>query len=97
MYSGINPSEPPPLKILLSLKSIIFGNGRKKSKICSEVLVNWAVPGGSDGKESTCNAEDLDWFDPWVGKIPWRRAWQPHSCILAWRTPVDGGVHAACS
>ena len=17
------------------------------------------------------------WFDPWVGKIPWRRAWQP--------------------
>ena len=17
------------------------------------------------------------WFDPWVGKVPWRRAWQP--------------------
>ena len=25
-------------------------------------------------------------FDPWVGKIPWRRAWQP-SCILSWRNP----------
>ena len=25
-------------------------------------------------------------FDPWVEKIPWRRAW-PHSCILAWRIP----------
>ena len=24
-------------------------------------------------------------FDPWVGKIPWRRAW--HSSILAWRIP----------
>ena len=24
-------------------------------------------PGGSDGKESACNA---DWSDPWVGKIP---------------------------
>ena len=21
-------------------------------------------------------------FNPWVGKIPWRRAWQPHSSIL---------------
>ena len=24
-------------------------------------------------------------FDPWVGKIPWRRNWQTHSSILAWR------------
>ena len=27
---------------------------------------------GSDGKESTYNAERPE-FDPWVGKIPWRR------------------------
>jgi len=26
----------------------------------------------SIGKESTCNAGDPR-FDPWVGKIPWRR------------------------
>ena len=26
-------------------------------------------------------------FHPLVGKIPWRRAWQPHSSILAWRIP----------
>jgi len=25
------------------------------------------------------------WFDPWVGKIPWRKA--THSSILAWRIP----------
>ena len=32
-------------------------------------------PGGSDGKESACNA----WFefDAWVEKIPWRRKWLP--------------------
>ena len=24
---------------------------------------------------------------PWVGKIPWRRAWPTHSSILAWRAP----------
>ena len=27
-------------------------------------------------------------FNPWVGKIPWRRAWQPTS-ILAWRVPCS--------
>ena len=32
-------------------------------------------PGGSDSKESTCNARPG--FDPWVRKIPWRRKWQP--------------------
>ena len=26
-------------------------------------------------------------FDPWVGKMPWRRKWQPTPCILAWRIP----------
>jgi len=22
------------------------------------------------------------WFDPWVGKIPWRRTWQPTPVFL---------------
>ena len=22
------------------------------------------------------------WFDPWVGKIPWKREWQPTSVFL---------------
>ena len=26
-------------------------------------------------------------FDPWVGKIPWRKARAAHSSILAWRIP----------
>ena len=29
-------------------------------------------PCGSAGKESICNVGDLG-FDPWIGKIPWRR------------------------
>ena len=33
-------------------------------------------PGGSAGKESTCNA-GRSGFDPWVGKIPWRREQLP--------------------
>ena len=33
-----------------------------------------AFRGGSDDKESG--------FDPWVGKIPWRRVWHPHPAFL---------------
>ena len=38
-----------------------------------------SFPCGSDCKESACDVGDLG-FNPWVGKIPWRRKWQ--------RTPV---------
>ena len=36
-------------------------------------------PRGSVGKESTCSAGvKREWgFDLWVGRIPWRRKWQP--------------------
>ena len=34
-------------------------------------------------KNLPANAEDMRRrFDPWVGKIPWRRAWQPTSVFL---------------
>ena len=32
-------------------------------------------PGGSEGKQSACNAGDLGLIT-WVGTIPWRRKWQ---------------------
>ena len=31
---------------------------------------------GSVGKEFACDAGDTHGFEPWVGKIPWRRKWQ---------------------
>ena len=33
------------------------------------------------GKESDCNGADTG-FDPWVGKIPWRRKRQPTPVFL---------------
>ena len=35
-------------------------------------------PDGASGKEPTCQfrRSKRHWFHPWVGKIPWRRAWQ---------------------
>ena len=35
-----------------------------------------AFPGGPTEKEPTCQCRRCG-FDPWVGKIPWRREWQP--------------------
>ena len=37
-------------------------------------------PGGSDGTASACNAGPG--FNPWVGKISWRRKWQPTPVFL---------------
>ena len=34
-------------------------------------------PDGSVGKESACNAGDTGLIPAWVGKSPWRTAWQP--------------------
>jgi len=46
--------------------------------------------GGSDGKESACNAGDLGLI---CGKIPWRKA--TPSCIFAWKNPMDRGTWQA--
>ena len=42
------------------------------------------VPGGASCKEPTCRCRrpKRQGFDPWVGKIPWRRAWQPTPVFL---------------
>ena len=49
----------------------------------------WGFPGGSDGKESTCNAGDTGWEDP-----P-EEGMTTHSSILAWRIPMDRGAWRA--
>ena len=40
-----------------------------------------SFPRSSVSKESACNAGDPG-FDSWVGKIPWRRKWQPTPVFL---------------
>ena len=43
-------------------------------------------PDGAVVKNLPANAEDARGFEPWVGKIPWRRKWQP-TLVLAWKIP----------
>ena len=48
-------------------------------------LVFLSFPGGSDSKESTCNAGYLGSIP--LGKVPWRRAWQLTPVFLPGETP----------
>ena len=41
----------------------------------NSTLTGKGFPGGASGKESACQC-GRSGFDPWVQKIPWRRAWQ---------------------
>ena len=60
---------------------------KKKTKImASSPITSWQIErekvgflGGTSDKESTCQCRKLKrcWFNPWVGKISWRRKWQP--------------------
>ena len=44
-------------------------------------MLSLGFPGGASGKERTVYCRRHR-FDPWVGKIPWRRAWQPTPVLL---------------
>ena len=55
-------------------------------------LAYLGFPGGSDGKESACNAGDLGSI-PGLGRSP--GGGQGNSSILTWRIPMDRGVWRA--
>ena len=61
---------------------IFFARSRVKSH---QVMFLVGFPGSSNGKELASNAGDLSLIpgsDPWVGKIPWSRKWQPTPVFL---------------
>ena len=52
--------------------------------------------GGTSGKESTCQCwgQKTCEFNPWVGKIPWRRAWQLTPVFLPGESMDRGACQA---
>ena len=61
-------------------------------------LLYIGFPSGTSGKESACQCRRCkrSWFDPWVGKIPWRRAWQPTPVFLPGKSHGQRSL-AGCS
>ena len=57
-------------------KNMYFNDLILSSTVC--------FPGGASGKEPACQCGRYERhrFDPWVGKIPWRKAQQPTPVFL---------------
>ena len=58
-----------------------------KLRTVNHKLAQWLaaeIPRWLSGKESACQCRRhrRSRFDPWVGKIPWRRKWQPTPVFL---------------
>ena len=58
--------------------------------IWERIKLDTGFPGGSDGKESTCNGGDLGLIPCW--EDPLEDGIATHSSILAWRIPMDRGA-----
>ena len=77
------------LDTFLSLETLVLRNvvaltetlNYSEAHIWSSCASLLGFPGGTDSKESTCNAGDPE-FDPWVGNFPWRREWLPTPVFL---------------
>ena len=50
-------------------------------QIRSSILFFYGLPWWLSGGESACQCRRCQ-FDPWVGKIPWRRKWLPTPLFL---------------
>ena len=53
------------------------------------LCISEGFPGSPSGKEPVCQCRrrKRHGFDPWVRKIPWRRAWQPTPVFLPGEFP----------
>ena len=78
--SPVGPWDWPPAEGLrLSTGRNSRANHRKvKASLFREIHSSWASQVARMVKNPPANAGDIrHGFSPWVGKIPWRRAWQP--------------------
>ena len=78
--------------------------GKSKFKKIYGTKLHLGFFGGASGKESTCQSRRCKrpGFDPWVGKIPWRKAWQPSLVFLPGELHgqkglyLDGNIKCLC-
>ena len=69
------------------------------SLLRSLIWTMFGFPGRASGKEPACpcRRHKRCRLDPWVGKIPWRKAWQPTPVFLPGESPwaeKSGGLQS---
>ena len=72
-FSGIPLGGKTKIRLITESPEILFLNNAR-----------WAFPGGVSGNKPACQRRRSKrrGFDPWVGKMPWRRAWHPTPVFL---------------
>ena len=75
-----------PDDVLLPVESLVFSQMPGTSQCSMYVYIYIFSPtseGGLVVKNLSANAGDARlWFDPWVGKIYWRKKWQPTPLVF---------------
>ena len=64
-------------------------SGKSSTEVIWQRGRSLGLPGGASGKEPACKCRRLKrWaFNPQIGKIPWRRTWQPATILLSGESP----------
>ena len=71
IFFNIHTYPPPSFQVAIYFRPLAFVH----LTVCAE-----GFPGGAcDEPTYQCRRPE---FDPWVGKIPWRKAWQPTPVFL---------------
>ena len=73
-----------PVAVILSPEPLVTPSEKTSSLSFHSSLLR-GFPGGSDGRIHLQFRRPG--FGPWVGKIPWRRAWQPTLVFLPRESP----------
>ena len=84
---------------LSDFTSLHFKRSVNSSYLVTAFLWGAALPyssfqGGASGKEPACQCgrHKGHGFNPWLGKIPWRRAWQPNPVFLPEESHGQGSL-----
>ena len=70
-----------PCQVSVTVNLFLWGSPGRGQGQGQGIL--WVFCAGSYGKERICQQSERPGFDPWVRKIPWRRALQPTPVFLS--------------
>ena len=73
-------------------------HGIFQARVLEWVAIAFSILGGTSGKEPACQCRrhKRHRFDPQVGKIPWRRAWQPTPVFLPGESQGQRSLMGCC-
>ena len=85
--SSSRGSSPPTVSFSRAGEFFTTSATREARYLCYYLFtVSLGLPGGASQETQVRG------FDPWVGKIPWRRAWQPTPVFLSEKSHGQRGL-----